>query len=112
MPQPQLRRRLTDSNTGDSFDVVYRDARMVVSDGLREAAIVPASRMAEDGYRLDLNERVQSLARRYIFATPRAALAGAVEHLSTMSPVWTSQREREEERPKIRGPGAFCKGLS
>ena len=81
MPQPQLRRRFTDPNTGESFDVVYRDARMVVFDGLREVVVVPVSRMAEDGYRLDLNERVQSLARWDIFTTPKAALAGAVDYL-------------------------------
>ena len=77
----QLRRRYTDQSTSEVFDVAYRDSRIVVSDGLREIAVVPMQRMAEGGYRLDnVGVTVPSFTRN-LFKTPEAAVIGAVEYL-------------------------------
>lgn len=77
----QLRRRFTDPNTDEAFDVAYSEGRVIVSDGLREVAIVPAGQMSDEGYRLDLDAH----ARRHFvyenFETPEAALNGACDYL-------------------------------
>ena len=78
----KLRRRFTDPNTDEVFDVVYSNGRVIVSDGLREVAFVPAGQMSDDGYRLDLKaDTPHRLFAFELYATPAAALNGACEFL-------------------------------
>lgn len=77
----QLRRRFTDPNTDEVFDVAYQDGCVSVSDGLREVAVVPAGQMSDEGYRLDVDKVRHRLAAYERFETPESALNGACDFL-------------------------------
>lgn len=82
---PQLRRRYTDQDTGEVFDVTYRDGRVVVSDGLRELAVVgraTAGYPHSPSYRLDLDSDAPLSHFGYERPeTPKAALGIACDYL-------------------------------
>ena len=88
---PRLCRHHEHDGFDERFDVTYIEGRMIVSDGLREVAVVatPPDPMApprhprrQGGYRLDLDDRdMASAFTMDWYETPDAALNCACDYL-------------------------------
>ncbi len=79
--QPSLRRRYTDPNTDEVFDVTYREGRMIISDGLRQVEVFGERDRMGRVYRLDLEKNSPHYYPYERFNEPVEAIAAACDFL-------------------------------
>ena len=94
---PRLRRRYTDPNTAETFVVEYTEGRMLVSDGLREVAVVPYDDHTAHGYRLKIEdtEPPKPVWQITVIPTAEAGLSAACDWLYTQPRLRLGRRRRD-----------------